>query len=76
MKVGVIQISFPQVFSHLNCNTNCLNFVMCRFYAGFQVSTAVLINFSIPWDMASRNPYVTRRIGGMYHLHLQDRKSD
>jgi hypothetical protein len=37
---------------------------------------AVLTNVAIFRDSAPSSPYVNRRFGGMYHLHLRDRKSD
>jgi uncharacterized protein YjhX (UPF0386 family) len=33
------------------------------------------INVAIFLDTAMCSPYVNRRFGGMYHLHLQGRKS-
>jgi hypothetical protein len=44
-------------------------------YAGFKVLTAVVMSGAIVWDIASCSPYVNRRFGGMYDLHLQGRKS-
>jgi hypothetical protein len=33
------------------------------------------MNVAIFWDLAPCSPYVNRRFGGTYHLHLQGRKS-
>jgi hypothetical protein len=33
------------------------------------------MNVAILWDTAPSSPYVNRRFGGMYHLHVQCRKS-
>jgi hypothetical protein len=33
------------------------------------------MNVAIFWDMALYNPYVNRRFGETYHLHLQGVKS-
>jgi hypothetical protein len=33
------------------------------------------MNIAIFWDAALCNPYVNRRFGGTYHLHLERRKS-
>jgi hypothetical protein len=48
------------------CDNNCV---------GFEVVTAVDMNAVIFWDKAPFSPYVKRRFSGMYHLHLQGRKS-
>jgi hypothetical protein len=42
---------------------------------GFEVLTAVVINIVIFRDIAPCSPYVNRRFGGTYHLHLQGLKS-
>jgi hypothetical protein len=42
---------------------------------GFEVLTAVDMKFAIFWDIAPCCPYMIRRIGGKYRLHLQSRKS-
>jgi hypothetical protein len=33
------------------------------------------LNVTIVWDIAPCGLYVNRRIGGVYHIHLPDRKS-
>jgi hypothetical protein len=33
------------------------------------------MNVAIFWDIQSCSPYVNRRFGGTFHLHLQGRKS-
>jgi hypothetical protein len=43
--------------------------------AGFEVVTAPAINVAIFWDIQPCSPYVNRRFGGTYYLHLQGRKS-
>jgi hypothetical protein len=43
--------------------------------AGFEVLTAVVMIISFLWDIGVCNPYMNRRFGGTYHLHLQGRKS-
>jgi hypothetical protein len=48
--------------------TNCLS-------VEFEVLTVVVTNVAIFWDIAPCTPYVNRRFGGTYHLHLQGRKS-
>jgi hypothetical protein len=42
---------------------------------GFEVITVVVTNVAIVWDIAPCSPYVNRRFGGTYRLHLKDRKS-
>jgi hypothetical protein len=42
---------------------------------GFEVLTAVVIKTAILWDIAPCSPYMNRRFGGMYHIHLPGRKS-
>jgi hypothetical protein len=42
---------------------------------GFEILTGVVTKFTIFWDLAPCSPYVNRRFRGMYHLHLQCRKS-
>jgi hypothetical protein len=42
---------------------------------GFKMLTAVVMDVAIFWDIAPFNPYVNRSFGGMYHFHLQGRKS-
>jgi hypothetical protein len=44
-------------------------------FVGSEVLTAVVIDATILWDIVSCSPYVNRRFGGKYHLHLQGRKS-
>jgi hypothetical protein len=44
-------------------------------YLGFEVLTAVVMNFAIIWDIAPRSPYVNGRVRGTYNLHLQGKKS-
>jgi hypothetical protein len=34
----------------------------------------VVMNVAVVWDIAPFIPYVNRRFGGSYHLHLQCRK--
>jgi hypothetical protein len=41
----------------------------------FQVLTVVFMNVAIFWDIEPCSPYVNRRFGGTYHLHLQVWKS-
>jgi hypothetical protein len=38
---------------------------------GSEALTAVVMNVAMFWDIAPYSPYVNRRFGGMYHLHLQ-----
>jgi hypothetical protein len=40
-------------------------------FVGIEVLTAVVIKFAIFWDIAPCSPYMNRRFGGTYHLHLQ-----
>jgi hypothetical protein len=42
---------------------------------GFEVLTAVVMKVDISWDILLCSPYVNRRFGGSYHLHLQGPKS-
>jgi hypothetical protein len=42
----------------------------------FEVLTAVVMKTAIFWDTAPYSPYMKRRFGGTYHLHLQILKSD
>jgi hypothetical protein len=37
--------------------------------------TAIIKYVPVFWDTASCSPYVNRRFGGNYYLHLRDRKS-
>jgi hypothetical protein len=39
------------------------------------VETNISQNFDVFWDTAPCSPYVNRRIGEMYHLHIQGQKS-
>jgi hypothetical protein len=43
---------------------------------GFEVLTTVVMKISIFWDTAPWSPYMKRRFGGTYHLHLQGLKSE
>jgi hypothetical protein len=43
-------------------------------FVGLEVLIAVVMNVAILWDIASCSPYVSRRFGGTYRLHLQGRK--
>jgi hypothetical protein len=45
-------------------------------FVRFELLTAVVMDAVIFWDIALCSPYVNRRFGGTYHLHLQGRKSD
>jgi hypothetical protein len=38
---------------------------------GTEVFTALTMEAPIFWDIAPCSPYIKRRFGGMYHLHLQ-----
>jgi hypothetical protein len=51
------------------------NFMSILLTVGFEVLTAVVMNVAIFWDIALCSPYVYQRLGGTYHLQLQDRKS-
>jgi hypothetical protein len=42
---------------------------------GFEVLTAVVMITAIFRDIAPCSPYMNRRFGGTYHLHLQGRIS-
>jgi hypothetical protein len=44
-------------------------------FVGFEVLTVVVMNVAIFCDLALCSPYVNRRCGEMYHLHIQRRKS-
>jgi hypothetical protein len=44
-------------------------------HVGYEVLTAVITNVIVFWDISPCSPYVNRRFGGTYHLHLQGRKS-
>jgi hypothetical protein len=44
-------------------------------FVGFGVLTAVVMNVAIFWDIAPCSPYVNRRFGETYHLHIQGRKT-
>jgi hypothetical protein len=41
----------------------------------FQLALSMWYDVAIFWDIAPSTPYVNRRFGGTYHLHLQGRKS-
>jgi hypothetical protein len=44
-------------------------------WVGFEVLTAVVVKFSIFWDITPCSPLkVDRRFGGTYRLHLQGRR--
>jgi hypothetical protein len=38
-----------------------------------EVLTAVVMKVTIFWDIVPYTPYINRRLGGMYHFHLQVR---
>jgi hypothetical protein len=44
-------------------------------FVGFEVLTAVVMSLASFLDIAPCSPYMNRRFGEMYHLHLQGRKS-
>jgi hypothetical protein len=44
-------------------------------FVGFEVLTVVVMNVAIFNDLALCSLYVNRRWRGMYHLHIQHRKS-
>jgi hypothetical protein len=46
-----------------------------KYIVEFKVLTAVVMNVTVFWDIASSSLYVNRRFGGKYNLHLQNRKS-
>jgi hypothetical protein len=47
-----------------------------RYFVGFEVSTAVLMNSIIFWDMTPcSSSSFNRRFGGIYRLHLQGRRN-
>jgi hypothetical protein len=46
-----------------------------KLYSGFEILTAVVMNVAMFCDIAPCCSYVNRRFGGIYHLHLQGRKS-
>jgi hypothetical protein len=41
------------------------------FIIGFEVLTAAVVNVAIFWNIAACSPYVNRRFGRNYHLHLK-----
>jgi hypothetical protein len=41
---------------------------------GFEVFTAIVMKIFIFWDIAPCSPYMSRRFGGTYRLHLQGPK--
>jgi hypothetical protein len=44
-------------------------------HVGFEVLTAVFMKSSIYWDITPCTPLkVNRRFGGIYRIHLQDRR--
>jgi hypothetical protein len=40
-------------------------FQTSKFYVGFEVLTAVIINVAILWDIAPYSPYLSRRFGNV-----------
>jgi hypothetical protein len=59
------------VFSYCSCH-KC--FSLWDLSCGFGVITAVVMKVAICWDTEPRSQYMSRCIGGMYHLHLQGQK--
>jgi hypothetical protein len=58
----VMESVFPVTFMEVT---------LLYYTVGFEVLTVVVMNVAIFWD----SPYVCRRFGGTYDLHLQGRKS-
>jgi hypothetical protein len=48
---------------------------MADFHVGFEVLTAVVMNFAFFCDIVPCGPYVNRRSGGTYRPYLQSRIS-
>jgi hypothetical protein len=78
MGQGPSYSTFVLVTGHVCCPMgagNCSSrHLPTRMSARSEVLTAAFMTVAIFWDIAPRSPYVSRRFGGTYLLHIQGRK--